>query len=93
MKFNWNEKQIGVYHEETKEFHKRVDPAKHFFWKFQGYGIDFNIISELPRETKVFIHAPGKTYETTIATYQDKGEIYERKGFGKQIILSTKNFI
>jgi len=90
MNFTWKNKRIGTY--KDGEFHKKVNPEKHFMRKYQGYGIDWNIISELPRETKVFIHAPGKTYETTIATYQDEG-IQDDLGYGKQIFLPTKQFL
>ena len=90
MLYKYQDKKIGVYDEHTQEFHKWVKPI-HFMRKFQGYGIDEHIIEELPRDTKVIIHAPGKDYITTIGTYQQKG-IVDNYGHGKQVFLATAEF-
>lgn len=91
MQFKFENKNIGSYNEETKEFHKYVQPDKHYMKKYQGYGIDYTIVDSLPVETKVFIHTPEKTLETTIEKYQKQG-LVDDFGFGKQVFLATDNF-
>lgn len=89
MLYKLKNKKIGIYKDGV--FSKKVDKSKHFFRKHHGYGIDYKVIAELPRETKVIID-DGTIRETTIAKYQDEGTIRQYGNHGRQIILDIDKF-
>jgi 5'(3')-deoxyribonucleotidase len=80
--FRIGKKNIGEYHPNEKSFVKEVMKSKHFFRVLHAWGIDNDVLNQLPIDTRIFIldKEEKKIYSTMKGKYDLFGQYYHFKG-------------
>jgi 5'(3')-deoxyribonucleotidase len=80
--FRIGKKKIGEYNPELKMFFKEVMKSKHFFRVLSVWGIDNDVLNQLPIDTQIVINEleEKKQYITMKGKYDMFGQYYHFKG-------------
>lgn len=80
--FRIGKKKIGEYNPDLKMFFKEVMKSKHFFRVLQTWGIDNDVLNQLPIDTQIIIKEleEKKQYFTMKGKYDMFGQYYHFKG-------------
>lgn len=78
---------------ENGVFSKSVSRRKHLFRLANGWGIQYQILKDLPDETVIEIYDKDdrKMYRTTKKDYWSKGKLINL-GHGEQVVLDRGHF-
>ena len=88
-------KVIGFYEESATgvEYEKQVDPDKHFFIKYAGYGIQKSVFDQLLRGkegTVKIIEIKGSTLLSKIKDWEEHAKEVNYGTHGPQLVLPKK---
>lgn len=95
-KVRFGNRVIGLYYPSTKQFVKRVQRSRHFFWKLRAWGMERAVLEALchagceeiqvrdSEGRECFIVSPG---------YWLQEGVEQEFGAGKQFFLSRTHFI
>lgn len=84
----------GGYEFKNGVLRKSVSKKKHLLRIYDGFGVQLDILQDVPDETKIEIYERDdkKTYKATKHDFWTKGTVVEFANHGPQVVLSRSNF-
>jgi hypothetical protein len=73
-------------------FYKSVDPGKHFFYRYGGYGIQLSVFAKYLRGKKGMViieEKGGNVYKAPIWIWTSFGKVVDH-GYGRQLVLPVR---